>query len=302
MIHKKQGVLVVALAVAGVSLLSACSPSSDAPAGDGTVGDSVVAEARALLPQEVLDRGSIVLATDAQYPPCESVDESGDIVGFEPDLWNEVAARLGIEIEVENVKFESLIPGVQSGRYDVAMECISDTQERQEILDFVDIAVISGSTVTLATNESDISEDALSLCGLRGGAQVGTNFLTNLNGPLNDNCVAAGKPKVEVFEFPTNDAVMLSLYSGRTDFVLQNSLSSSLLVENAPEPVVFFDNEFMAATFTGPVFKKGNDQLRDAFLAAFQSMYDDGTYESIMNEWNFPTSSLTEPGINLGKE
>ena len=91
-----------------------------------------------LLPQKYRDAGVINLVTDAKYPPFQYIDDAGKMVGFEVDLWDAIAERLNVKVEVTSVAFDSMIPGVQSGRWDISMEGITDNAERQAVVRFVD--------------------------------------------------------------------------------------------------------------------------------------------------------------------
>ena len=125
------------------------SPSQAAPtatATEPTVSATAANELNALLPQAVREKGVLILGTDAEYPPCEYYDESGEMVGFEPDLWNAIGEKLGVEVKPESISFDGLMPGVESGRFDAAMECIADRPEREEKYTFVDFYYGAGGS------------------------------------------------------------------------------------------------------------------------------------------------------------
>jgi polar amino acid transport system substrate-binding protein len=258
-------------------------------------------QARALLPQEIRDAGTITVATDPSYPPCESVDaKTKEIVGFEPDLWNAMGKKLGIEFKVAKVQFDGLIPGLLSGRFPVAMECLSDSADREKKLSFIDFALDGGATVTLADNPKGISGDPLSLCGLKTAAQVGTDFIDSIKDGINPHCTKNGKPPVQISQFPANDATLLALYSGRVDFVVQDSFGGAEIKKRAPKPVALFENPLVEPLYIGVVVKRDQAQLRDALHAALKGVFADGTYEKIMRKWEIPQDAwLDEPGLDL---
>ena len=117
------------------AVLAVAIPAYAASGGSGGSGKATAAAAPLanLLPPSIRKAGSLVIATDASYPPCEYFPKPGAaMVGFEPDLWNAMGALLGVKIKPVNTAFDGLIPGVQSGRYPVAMECISDSVAREK--------------------------------------------------------------------------------------------------------------------------------------------------------------------------
>lgn len=295
--------VVMALSIAACGTSAGSSSETEAASSAKTTETSSIAvdkKAQALLPTEYAKGGSITLATDPSYPPCESVDANGQIVGFEPDLWNALGAKLGLTVNVEKIQFDGLIPGLVSGRFPIAMECLSDSAEREKTVSFVDFALDGGATITMAENPKNISADPLTLCGLKTAAQVGTDFIESLKDGVNKNCEENGKPPVEISEFPTNDASLLALYSGRVDFIVQDAFGAADVKKNAPKPVVSFPNPLVEPLYIGVVVKKEDTELREALLAAMQSAFADGTYEEIMRNWDIPKDAwLKEPGVNL---
>lgn len=303
-----RSVLTACLAVLVAVLIAACGSSSSdsdssasSPEPVDTASVKVNEKARALLPAEIREAGSITVATDPSYPPCESVDpDSGEIVGFEPDLWNALGAQLGLEVEVAKIQFDGLIPGLQSGRFPIAMECLSDSAEREEIVSFIDFALDGGATITLADNPQGITADPLSLCGLKTAAQVGTDFIESLKEGVNKNCEENGKPPVDIAEFPSNNATLLALYSGRVDFIVQDDFGAGDVAKNAPKPVISFPNPLVEPLYIGVVVKRENTELRDALFEAMKGVFADGTYEEIMRNWDIPKHAwLKAPGVNL---
>jgi len=149
------------------------------------------------------------------------------MIGWEPDIWNAMAQKLGVELEVSSIAFAGLIPGVQSGRFDMAMECMADTVEREEVVTFINVAFIIAGVVTLEDNVR-ITDDPLSLCGLKVGGQEGTTHIDNVNNLLNPHCAANGKPVVEVVNFPSGGVRKTLLPHGLTEASLHVILSFSI--------------------------------------------------------------------------
>lgn len=286
----------LAAAAASLLLLAGCS-SGDS--GDSTEGaNNADAELNSLLPQAIKDKGKLVIATDAQYPPCESMD--GDkMVGFEPDLWNAMAEKLGIKVEVVNTGFDGLIPGVAAGRYDIAMECIDDTPEREKQVSFVNYVYSVDAVMFRTEDKGKINEDALSLCGLTASVPRGTTFVDQVRDVMSPHCVDNGKPAIEVNEFPSSNAALLAVYSGRADFQIVNLASGRYIAETAPEPVTVIKTDKSAKYYSGIVIGKDNTQLQKAMLAALEAIIEDGQYDKIMAKWDLSEMSIEKPGINL---
>jgi len=251
----------------------------------------------ALLPPDIRAAGVLTLATDAHHPPCESFGEDNTtMVGFEPDIWNALGARLGVKIEAVSIDFDGLIPGVQSGRYNMAMECMSDDKQREKQVTFIDYAYATAVVYELASTAS-ATTDPLSLCGRRAGAQIGTDFVASLE-HVSQSCVAHGKAAVTIQQFPSNATVLLALYAQRVDFILNDLDAVSELKKNAPTPLKVTDIGF-PLFIVGAVVKSGDTALANAVLSALQQLHADGEYAAIMKKWDIVALELKTPGINL---
>lgn len=262
------------------------------------IGSAAADGAADLLPQEYRDAGVIQLVTDAQYPPFQYINDAGEMVGFEVDLWNAIAERLGVEIEVTSVPFDSMIPGVQSGRWDVAMEGITDNPVRREVVSFVDYGYTTSSAYVLAENGEGV-EDHLDLCGMNGAAQSGTEWVDMISQTLSDACVADGKESMTVSEYGTSSDVLLSLYSGRSEFVLTSAASAREIMNNAPRAVSVVAVDILPRQPSGIAFRRDEPELGEALLEALREVMADGTYDEIYAEWDItPMRMSHEPGIN----
>ncbi len=120
------------LATAGLALtlgLAGCS-TAEAPAAGGPALPEVKADpaVAALLPERFKSAGVIKVASDIPYPPMEMFDENQNLTGFDYDLAQALGAQLGVKIELQTQAFDSIIPSLQSGKHDVIMSGMNDTQ------------------------------------------------------------------------------------------------------------------------------------------------------------------------------
>jgi polar amino acid transport system substrate-binding protein len=302
------------LAVAGAAILmvwvltgcgggsSSSSGSSTATSG-GTTGSSAAVDPKLaeLLPADIRDSGTLTVATNAEYPPCESFESASDstMIGFEPDLWNAMGAKLGVKVNAINTSFDGLIPGVQAGRYPLAMECISDSPEREEQVTFVDFVYAEDAIFTLEENPAEITSDPLSLCGLTAAAQSGTDIVPVVTETLTPHCTKNGKPPVKLNQYPAQSQVLLSLYSGRSDFVVTDLAAAAALKESAPKPITIIQDSLLPKFYLGVVVNKDEKELQQTVLATMKALVADGTYEKVLKKWGISALSLPNPGINL---
>ncbi len=278
------------IALVGALALAACSTEA---APDST---SAAAEVESSFAGTTL-----TLATDANYPPCQYFEEGSDVmIGYEVDLWDAIAEKLGVTLEVENTQFASLIPGVQSGRYDIAMECISDNEEREQQVSFVNYIYDKTDVVTIESYDGPITEgDDLSLCGETMGAQTGFDTIDKVNEILNPACEEAGLDLVVIQEYPNAADTYNALNSGRVDFMILGTSAAAYLNQTAPTPINYASIESFPQKYLGMVIAQDNTDLQEALLAGLEAVIADGTYLEILEKWGMESLALTEPGINL---
>jgi polar amino acid transport system substrate-binding protein len=253
----------------------------------------------ALLPEAIRESGKMTLATDANYPPCQWFASDGTMVGYEVDIWNALAQVLGVTLDVSSIDFAGLIPGVQGGRYDVAMECITDRVEREEVVDFVNHSLTYGNAFYyLAANENITPGDPKSFCGLRTAGQSGTDFLTRL-GALSEWCEKQGLKPIEIGEFPQQSAVLLALFSGRVDFALSESSAVDEIRANNPVDVATIPDPLEVQDYLGIVVAKENEPLKAALVGGLKELKANGAYDAIFAKWNLSHAALDDFGVNM---
>lgn len=287
---------IIALAAVAALALSACS-ASDAEAPDSPAQEDN--SLNAMLPDNIRKTGKITLATDASFGPPWFYQPEGETgyAGIDYDLITEAADRLGVEVDVESLAFAGVIPGLTSGRYDIAMVGMSLTAERTQEIDMIGYVIDGNSIVVKAGNPLGIKgmED---LCGLPVAAATGTFQLTLLE-QQSETC---GDSPMDISAFPTKQDTFLQIQSGRVDATMDGyAVSHYLQANKVPgsegiEPIDTDGPVMIKALGIG--LKKGNDQLRDALQAALQQMVDDGSYLEILKKWDIAPLALETISIN----
>jgi polar amino acid transport system substrate-binding protein len=283
---------------------SASSPT--AASGSGGSGSAASASGSGAgpslhdqLPDAIKQRGTLILGTTAQFPPCESfAPGSTEMVGFEPDIWNAIGQKLGVKVEATSLDFSSLLPGVQSGKFDVAIECIRDTAAREATVSFVDFIYGGVGFLILSNNAKNITSDPLSVCGLKAAIVTGSANEDRMT-QLSDNCKAKGKAAIDVTKFPAQANVLLALKSGRADFTMQDYASAKYISKTSDVDVTVVSQDFIPKGYLGMVVAKDNVQLQNALLGAMKAVIADGTYAQVLKQWNISDLALNDPGINL---
>ncbi|MET9609536.1 ABC transporter substrate-binding protein [Streptomyces sp. NPDC006512] len=271
---------------------------SPAPSDDPVAGVRTVDAVAALLPAEVRKAGTVRVGGSVGSPPSAYYPNGQDKppAGQDIDIAAAVAKVLGVKLERQDASFETILPALGSGKYDVGTGNFGVTAERLKTIDFVTyindgqgFAVKTGNT-TLTGQVSDLTQ----LCGLTIGTGAGTTFEKTLTA-RKGVCAEAGKKPYEVKVFSEPGAVTTALQQGRIDVVM--STINGLRHQAAqPAAQTTFLGEYHRLD-VGFAFKK-DSPLTPAFQAAVNELIKDGTYARILKKWGTTASAIDASQIN----
>ncbi len=249
----------------------------------------VLPEARAALPEAVRAAGVLKVATSLQWPPFGYKTDAGEMEGIDIRLLNVLAEKLGLKLEMDDVKFPVIVPGVTNGRYNVGMNQIAITADRAKVVDFVPY-LKSGFSLLVRRGSTDL--DINNLCGH-------TLVLTQGSGQipvaekLSAACVAAGKKEITFQFYPNSADTYLALANGRGDGFIVGQASGVYIAKGNPRLAMTTSVLADSLSISGIVVAKGNVALQNALLMAMESAVADGSYMKIMTEFGVPDGALT---------
>ena len=240
-------------------------------------------------PAGIKEYGSLVIATNATFPPFEYQDENGNIVGWDMDIAAEFAKKLGVELVIENMKFDSVLIAPGKGKAHIAMAGISRSDERDEYLDFTQ-GVFDSSQVIIVKEDSTIT-GPMDLAGKVIGVQQAT--VGQLLGEMDadwayykndkgETVAALGEPK-DVKPFSTGAAAVADLVQGKVDAVIIDKFPAQKFVESNPGTKIL-EETVLDDTYAFAV-KEGNKELVDWLNAAIDAMKADGTLDAINKKY-----------------
>ncbi len=303
----------IALLAATVALtvpLAACGSSSgdSGGSGGGSAGGapahsaaaaadvSVDPAARAKLPAQVRSSNRITLGvtqvTGTSGLPHAGV-QGGKEVGLDLDIRAAVAQKLGITFQPETGTFQTIVPGVQSGKYQVGQANFGVTKDRLKIVDFATYLNDGQSFVGSKDVKVTAVKSLLDVCGLKIATSPGTTFQKLLESSK-DKCAAAGKKPYSVQYFADTAPIYLGLQNGKVDVYFGPTLSLKVLVKKLP------GTRYLGQTTTTPVgfvTAKGSP-LAPALSAAVNDLIADGTYAELFAKWNVADSVIDKSRIN----
>ena len=261
-------VLLLAMTMVVTMLLTGCDDEEEP---EPTDGDEVTVT--------TLEEGKLLMGSDTTYPPFESI-EDGEAVGFDVDIAEEIAKRLGLELQVETVAWEGIIPGLKTDKYDIIMSAMTITDEREEEIDFCDPYIDSNQSICVRNETEDINtpED---LVGKIVGVQVETT---------GQYTAEEIEGIAEIRKYETILLAFEDLELGRVDAIMNDYPVNAYISKTRGNTKVV--DTIMTDESYGIGVKQGNDALREAINDALEEMMDDGTYDEIFEKW-FGTEETT---------
>lgn len=287
--------------LASATLLAAGCASNPAntPAGAGSSSptSSSGSSPKSLVPAAVAAKGTLTVAADASYAPNEFFAPDGKtIIGMDADLAKALGSELGLNVTLQNVTFDSIIPGMAAGKYDLGMSSFTDTKTREQTVDFVTYFSAGSSLMVKTGNPESLSPADLSLCGKtiaveKGTTQEGTDVPADTT-----KCKAASKSAVTALSFDDQNGANLALSSGRADGVLADSPVAAYAAQQSGGKFVIAGQPYGTAPY-GIAIPKGNG-MAPAVLAALKALMANGTYTKILTTWGIQSGAITDPVIN----
>jgi polar amino acid transport system substrate-binding protein len=240
--------------------------------------------------------GVLKFGMNPGYPPWDEY-VGNSFAGADYDIGQEIAKRMDLKPVWTQIDFGALITSLKTKRIDVILSGMSDTKERQQVVDFVDYYDTPWGLMVPKGNPKGLKSLA-DLCGVRASAETGTAGVGFLQ-TQNKKCKAAGKP-IQISTFDKVPAIQQAIRSGRTDVDLENYDALSYAAQKLGGGSVF-EAVPLSELPTSPYgigIAKGNDALLQAVKKAFQAMIDDGTYQQILKKNGITAGGVKAAVVN----
>jgi polar amino acid transport system substrate-binding protein len=296
---------------AAVTVAAGCGSSNDnssSSSGGGGGGGSTASltatpginepadkSVAAQVPSSVKSSGTLTVAADATYAPDEFIATDGStVIGADADLAKAIAQVMGLNADVKNVTFDSIIPGLAANKYDLGMSSFTVTKEREKTVDFVTYLTAGTSFYVKAQGGPDIQSLA-DLCGHKAAVEKGTTQQNDATAQ-DKKCKAAGDSGVTVETFPDQNGANLALSSGRADVVMADSPPADYAVQQSNGQFKLSGKPYGEAAY-GIAMPKNNGMTKPV-LAAVKQVMSSGTYDKILKYWGLTAGAITNPEIN----
>ena len=219
-------------------------------------------------------KGKLVMGTEATYPPYEYLDDNAQFAGCDIWLAQQIAEALGVELEIQDMSFDGIIPAVRAGQIDIGIAAFTVTPERAEVIDFSEQYELSNQLLIVKAGNAEKYSAKDAMTGLKVGAQLGT---------IQSQLVSSALPESELFELPTYPELALETINGNiVGFVVDQAVGESMIASS--------NGQLEAANFTftkeeasfgkAAVLAKGQDDLLAAINEVILRVVNDGTYQA----------------------
>lgn len=271
---KKLGAVAASLAFAGALALTGCG-NSDAPADSAGSADASGSDTMQLVTDDTLTIG-----TSAEYEPFEYM-EDGEYKGFDLELAQAIADDLGLELKIENVDFDTIVPGVASGtKYDMGIAAITATPEREKEVGFTDSYYMDDQAIVTMADNTEITgdnyADALNAEGVKIAVQSGSTA---------EAFAKENFPNAELVPFKNATDCFAAVQSSQANALVTNRSVAAQLVATS-----FSNEQVIKQISTGEEYaiavNKDNTALLDALNDSIAKLTEDGTVDELMTKYN----------------
>ena len=233
------------------------APASEAPEGDGTFTTIV--------------EGKLTMSTNAQFPPYEMTTDDGGFEGIDVEIATAIAEKLGLELDILDMDFDSALLAVQQGKSDIVMAGVTVNEDRLLVMDFTD-SYATGVQVVIVKEGSDVTMDNM------GEGLIGTQRGTTGNIYCTDDY-----GEEHVMAYDDGFTAVQALMNGQVDCVVIDNAPAQEFVKNNAG-LTILDTEYANEDYAIGL-NKGNTALLDAINTALNELISDGTVQTIIDKY-----------------
>lgn len=269
------------LALCMVFALAACgeaasdpseAPESEAPASEAPASEAPASEAPAADGEfTTIVEGKLTMSTNAQFPPYEMTTDDGGFEGIDVEIATAIAEKLGLELDILDMDFDSALLAVQQGKSDIVMAGVTVNEDRLLVMDFTD-SYATGVQVVIVKEGSDVTIDNM------GEGLIGTQRGTTGNIYCTDDY---GEDHVVAYD--DGFTAVQALMNGQVDCVVIDNAPAQEFVKNNAG-LAILDTEYAVEDYAIGL-NKGNTALLDAINSALAELIANGTVQSIIDKY-----------------
>lgn len=275
-ISRRSFLAAAGLSVAALALTACGSSSSTASSAASSVAESAAASSEAASSAAAefttVEAGKLTMATNAAFPPYEMTTDAGEFEGIDVETAQAIAEKLGLELQIDDMDFDSALLSVQQGKADIVMAGVTVTDERKNVMDFTD-SYATGIQSIIVPEGSDIAS-VDDLAGKVIGTQRGTTGYIYCTDDFGD---------ANVIAYDNGLTAVQALNNGQVDCVVIDNAPAQQFVDANPGLVIletaYTEEEYAIG------LGKGNTALLNAINEALGELIADGTLQTIVDKY-----------------
>jgi polar amino acid transport system substrate-binding protein len=289
------GVVVLSASGCGSDSLAGSSPSTSTSSSQPTAGGSTDPELAAALPAKIKSAGKITVGVDATYPPNEFLQGGKTVAGMDVEVFDAVAKKFGVTVDWQPAGFDTIITGVQSGKYDLGISSFTINDKRKAQVNMVSYFNAGTQWATAAGNPKKV--DPANACGKTVAVQKGTTQLEDDLPVKQKACKDAGKPQINLIIREKQDAATADVATGKADAMLADSPVVLYAAKQSQGKVEALGDIYDAAPY-GYVVPKAETDFAAALAKALKAIDADGTYKAALATWGNESGAITDFAVN----
>ena len=223
-----------------------------------------------------LEKGKLIMSTNAAFPPYEMTDDAGNFIGIDIEVAQAIADKLGLELVIDNMEFTAALEAAQQGKSDMVMAGVTVNEDRLAVMDFSD-SYATGIQVVIVKEGSDVTMDNL------GEKMIGTQMGTTGYIYASDSVENGGYGEDHVIAYDNGITAVQALMNDQVDAVIIDNAPAQAFVEANPG-LTLLDGEWALENYAIG-FAKGNTELVEAVNAALNELIADGTVQAIVDKY-----------------
>ncbi len=227
----------------------------------------ITSAALALTANLAMAQDVVRLGTEGAYPPWNFINDAGEVDGFERELGDELCTRAALNCQWVTNEWDSIIPNLVSGNYDVIIAGMSITDERDEVIDFT---------------QNYTPPDPSAFIGMDPDADLAGGVIAAQTGTIQAGYIAS--TGATLVEFATPEETVAAVKNGEADAVLADKSFLAPIAED-DAGLMFIGEDVPLGGGVGMGIRESDTELRDKFDAAIQSMKDDGSLNEMLTRW-----------------
>jgi polar amino acid transport system substrate-binding protein len=248
------------------------------------------------VPAEIKQNG-LKIAVVPNYPPMEFKDPATSaLTGFDVDLGEALAKKLGVKAAWQETSFDQLMPGITTQRFDVILSGMTDYKSRQDAATFLDY-LRTGPRFFVQTSRAVELKEPVALCGKKVGASRRTKYPQEIAAWSEKNC---GANAIQFVGTEGSADARTQLKQGRIDAAVQGNETLPYLMDQEPNAYTPI-GEMIGTQYNGIAVPVKANELQQALAGALDALIADGTYKALLAKWKLNENGIDKVMINAGQ-